>query len=73
MSTIAADGGYMLAATKFHQPNGEAHLISPYILAGHHTCIKFYYQLRGGVLNIRMRHQTGKLETIWSRRYYTPV
>ena len=63
-----ADGGFMLAATKFHQPNGEAHLISPYILAGHDTCMKFYYQLRGGILNIRVRHQAGKLETVWSRR-----
>jgi len=59
----------MLAATKFHQPNGEAHLISPYILAGHDTCIKFYYQLRGGILNIRVRHQAGGFETVWSRRY----
>jgi len=62
----------MVAATKFHQPNAEAHLISPYILAGHDTCMKFYYQLRGGVLNIRVRQQAGELETVWSRRYVRP-
>jgi len=68
VSVYTANGGYMLAATKFHQPNAEAHLISPYILAGHDTCITFYYQLRGGVLNVRVRHQAGTLETVWSRR-----
>lgn len=60
-------GRYLIAATKFHQPNIEAHLTSPFILSGHDTCIHFYYQLHGGLLSIRIKRQTNSLETIWTR------
>ena len=50
---IAASGHYMLATTKFKQPDMVAHIVSPYILAGDNTCIQVYYQTQGGVLNIR--------------------
>ena len=50
---IAASGHYMLATTKFKQPDMMAHIVSPYILAGDDTCIQVYYQTQGGVLNIR--------------------
>ena len=50
---VAASGHYMLATTKFKQPDMVAHIVSPYILAGDNTCIQVYYQTQGGVLNIR--------------------
>ena len=50
---IVASGHYMLATTKFKQPDMVAHIVSPYILAGDNTCIQVYYQTQGGVLNIR--------------------
>jgi len=65
--SILANGRYLIAATKFHQPNSESLLTSPFILATRDTCILFFYQLRGGVLSVKIRHQSDAYQLLWSR------
>ena len=60
-------GTYLLAATKFNQPDNRAHVVSPYILSSRSTCVSFYYQVRGGTLNIRTKTHKNALTTVWSR------
>ena len=40
--------------------------MSPYILSGQDTCIKFYYQLQGGALNILTRTHSNEQVIVWS-------
>jgi hypothetical protein len=43
----------MHIGTKFPQPNIVAHVKSPYILSEGKTAMQFYYQIRGGTLNVK--------------------
>ncbi len=54
---------FLIATTKFKQPDMVAHLVSPYILSGENTCIQIYYQTQGGTLNIKTKTHGGHLET----------
>ena len=70
---ISASGSYMLATTKFKQPDMVAHIVSPYILAGDNTCIQVYYQTQGGILNIRTVATDKKLTTGMYWTYFQEV
>ena len=44
----------MYAATTVASPTDVAHLITPYILTSLNTCIKFYYWVHSGALNVKV-------------------
>ena len=51
---LTARGNMMYASTKFPSPNDVAHLISTYILSSDTTCLKFFYWINSGVLNVKV-------------------
>ncbi|CAD5125371.1 DgyrCDS13610 [Dimorphilus gyrociliatus] len=67
--TSMNSSGYIVRAySSFSQKQSSAQLVSTFISAGDNTCIKFYYQLRSGVLSVKTQLRSENFNLIWQRK-----